>query len=63
MNAAEEVESNIVAELRIPLADITGVIEFYSMLYSEPVGDTIIRVCTSPSPSSSWPPRGIGCPG
>lgn len=35
-------------ELRIPLADVTGVIEFYSMLYDHPVGSPIIRICTSP---------------
>jgi NADH-quinone oxidoreductase subunit F len=34
--------------LRVPLADIHGVIEFYTMLYREPVGQTIIRICTSP---------------
>ena len=34
--------------LRVPAAEIHGVIEFYSMLYREPVGETIIRVCTGP---------------
>ncbi|MBE9525238.1 MAG: NAD(P)H-dependent oxidoreductase subunit E, partial [Chloroflexi bacterium] len=34
--------------LRVPLADIFGVIEFYTMFYKEPVGETIIRVCSSP---------------
>jgi NADH-quinone oxidoreductase subunit F len=33
--------------LRVPLAEIHGVIEFYTMLYREPVGETMIRVCTS----------------
>ncbi len=32
--------------LRVPLADVHGVIEFYSMFYNEPVGRKIIRVCT-----------------
>ncbi|HBX69265.1 MAG TPA: hypothetical protein DEH25_07750, partial [Chloroflexi bacterium] len=36
------------AALRIPLAEITGVIEFYTMLSLEPRGDPVIRVCTSP---------------
>lgn len=45
--------SRIGETLRIPLADITGVIEFYSMLYTHPTGETIIRVCTSPTCSSS----------
>lgn len=35
-------------ELRIPLADVTGVIGFYSMLYDHSVGSPIIRICTSP---------------
>src|SRR3972149_4943296 len=35
-------------ELRVPLAEIHGVIEFYTMLYPQPVGRTIARVCTSP---------------
>lgn len=34
--------------LYVPLADVYGVIEFYSMLYSEPVGRTIIRICSDP---------------
>ncbi len=34
--------------LRVPLAEIHGVIEFYGMLYSAPIGKTIVRVCTSP---------------
>lgn len=33
--------------LHIPLAEIHGVIEFYSMLYPRPTGRTIVRVCTS----------------
>ena len=34
--------------LRVPLAEIHGVIEFYTMLYPQPVGRTMVRVCTSP---------------
>jgi NADH-quinone oxidoreductase subunit F len=34
--------------LRVPLAEIHGVIEFYTMLYPQPVGRTLVRVCTSP---------------
>ena len=37
------------AALRVPLADVTGVIEFYSLLFEEPTADTIIRVCDSPA--------------
>ncbi len=31
--------------LNIPIADIYGVIDYYALLYKEPVGRTIIRVC------------------
>ena len=48
-----EIAAEIGSALRVPLADVTGVIEFYSMLYTEPTGETIIRVCTSPSCSAS----------
>jgi NADH-quinone oxidoreductase subunit F len=34
--------------LQVPLAEIHGVIEFYTMLYPQPMGRTIVRVCTSP---------------
>lgn len=34
--------------LNVPLADVTGVIEFYSMLFTEPTARKIVRVCTSP---------------
>jgi NADH-quinone oxidoreductase subunit F len=38
--------------LKVPLADVMGVIEFYSMLHTEPTGETIIQVCTSPTCSA-----------
>ena len=31
--------------LRVPAADVHGVIEFYTMLYNEPSGQKIVRVC------------------
>ncbi len=34
--------------LQVPLAEIHGVIEFYTMLYPQPMGQTMVRVCTSP---------------
>ena len=46
---SKETAKEIGEHLRIPLADITGVIEFYSMLHNTPTGDTHIRICTSPS--------------
>jgi NADH-quinone oxidoreductase subunit F len=45
---SERVVEAIGEGLRVPLAEIHGVIEFYTMLYSRPTGRTIVRVCTSP---------------
>jgi NADH-quinone oxidoreductase subunit F len=47
-NISEGTAEKIGQRLRVPLADIHGVIEFYTMLYREPVGETVVRVCTSP---------------
>lgn len=35
--------------LRVPEADIFGVISFYSLFSAEPTGKTTIRICTDPS--------------
>ena len=43
---SEPVAVQIASLLGIPLADVHGVIEFYSLFYNEPVGKRIIRVCT-----------------
>jgi NADH-quinone oxidoreductase subunit F len=45
---SEPVVDAIGQGLRVPLAEIHGVIEFYTMLYPQPVGRTLVRVCTSP---------------
>lgn len=45
----EAVAVEIGRALHVPLADIHGVIDFYSLLYREPVGRTVVRVCTDPS--------------
>jgi NADH-quinone oxidoreductase subunit F len=45
---AEPVVEAIGQELRVPLAEIHGVIEFYTMLYPRPMGRRFVRVCTSP---------------
>ena len=45
----EEVAAEIGRALHVPLADIHGVIDFYALLYREPVGRTVVRVCTDPS--------------
>ena len=43
---SEETATEISKALRVPLADIHGVIEFYSLFYNEPIGKRVIRVCT-----------------
>ncbi len=45
----EEVASEVARSLRVPLADVHGVIEFYSLYYNEQVGRKFIRVCTDPA--------------
>jgi NADH-quinone oxidoreductase subunit F len=45
---SEPVAAAIGKALKVPLADVFGVIEFYSMFYKEPVGETIVRICVSP---------------
>jgi NADH-quinone oxidoreductase subunit F len=43
---SEPVATQISKSLRVPLADVYGVIEFYSLFYNEPIGRRVIRVCT-----------------
>ncbi|HXQ34423.1 MAG TPA: NAD(P)H-dependent oxidoreductase subunit E, partial [Anaerolineales bacterium] len=43
---SEKTATEISKALRVPLADIHGVIEFYSLFYNEPIGKRVIRVCT-----------------
>jgi NADH-quinone oxidoreductase subunit F len=45
---SEETASAVARALNVPLADVYGVIEFYAMFYREPVGRTIVRVCSAP---------------
>ena len=42
----EPIATEISKSLRVPLADVHGVIEFYSLFYNEPIGRRVIRVCT-----------------
>jgi NADH-quinone oxidoreductase subunit F len=49
---SEPIAAEISRALNVPLADIHGVIEFYSMFYNEPVGQTVVRVCTDPACST-----------
>lgn len=44
----EEVAAEVARSLRVPLADVHGVIEFYSLYYNQQVGKNFIRVCTDP---------------
>ena len=43
---SEPVAKEIAKALRVPLADVHGVIEFYSLFYDEPTSKHVIRVCT-----------------
>jgi len=45
----QEVSTEVAKALKVPLADVHGVIEFYSLFYNEPVGKRMIRVCTDPA--------------
>src|SRR6266498_306995 len=42
----QEVAAEVAKALHVPLADVHGVIEFYSLFYNELIGRRIIRVCT-----------------
>lgn len=43
---SEPVAAEIAKALRVPLADVHGVIEFYSLFYNVPTSKRVIRVCT-----------------
>ncbi|MCC6148453.1 MAG: NAD(P)H-dependent oxidoreductase subunit E [Anaerolineaceae bacterium] len=44
----EQAAVEISKSLQVPLADIHGVLEFYSLLYNAPVAKTVVHVCTDP---------------
>ncbi len=46
---SEPIAAEVARALNVPLADVHGVIEFYSMFYNQPIGQTILRVCTDPA--------------
>jgi NADH-quinone oxidoreductase subunit F len=46
---SKEAVHQISHTLRVPEADIYGVISFYTLFHDKPTGKTIIRVCTDPS--------------
>ena len=43
---SEPVAAEIARTLKVPLADVHGVIEFYSLFYDKPTSKHVIRVCT-----------------
>ncbi len=45
----EEAAFVIADTLKVPLADIYGVIDFYTLFFREPVGETVIHVCNDPA--------------
>src|SRR5687768_3951981 len=45
----EPVAAAVGRALRVPLSEVYGVIDFYSMFYREPVGRTLVRVCADPA--------------
>lgn len=42
----QAVADQVACSLKIPLADVHGVIEFYSLFYNTPTGRQIVRICT-----------------
>lgn len=45
----EPVQEMISRTLRVPLADVHGVVEFFTMFYNEPTAQRVIRVCEDPA--------------
>ena len=45
---SEPVAAEVGRALGVPLADVHGVIDFYEMLSREPIGRTVVRVCSAP---------------
>ena len=43
------VAAHIARSLGVPLADVYGVIEFYTLFYTQPTGQQMVRVCTDPA--------------
>ncbi|MEW5987061.1 MAG: NAD(P)H-dependent oxidoreductase subunit E [Chloroflexota bacterium] len=43
------VQEAIGQALRVPLAEVHGVVEFYSMFYNEPTARRVVRVCEDPA--------------
>ena len=46
---SEAVAAEVARTLGVPLADVYGVIDFYEMFSREPMGRTVVRVCSAPA--------------
>ncbi len=46
---SDEVAARVARALKVPLADVYGVIDFYALFYPQPVGKTVIHVCNDPA--------------
>lgn len=44
----EPVAAAVARALNVPLSEVHGVIDFYSLFYPEPVGHTVVHVCGDP---------------
>jgi len=44
----EPVVTEVARVLGVPFVDVFGVIDFYAMFYRQPVGRTVVRVCSAP---------------
>jgi NADH-quinone oxidoreductase subunit F len=45
---SEPVAAEVARTLRVALADVFGVIDFYAMLHRQPIGRTVVQVCEAP---------------
>src|SRR5512139_1796972 len=45
---SESVATEVGRALGVPLAEVFGVIDFYAMFYRQPMGRTVLRVCSAP---------------
>ncbi len=46
---SEPIATEIALSLHVPLADVHGVIEFYTLFNNQPIGKRVIRVCADPA--------------
>ncbi len=45
----EPVATEVARSLKVPLVEVFGVIDFYAMFSREPVGKSVIQICTDPA--------------